>query len=120
LILNDRWVHIANKSAVTAKSYSRSEIDLLEVVIHSQSTVVWRGGLIQVSKRRFICEQHLADLIPRPAESAVALRLAHNVYVLMLGSRSRRLLQPVLTVLTEEHFDVIDSRTRHLNFGYVL
>jgi len=22
--------------------------------------------------------------------------------------------------LTEEHFDVIDSRTRHLNFGYVL
>jgi hypothetical protein len=30
---------------------------------------------------------------------------------------SRRLLQ---LVLMEEHFDVIDSRTRHLNFGDVL
>ena len=37
--------------------------------------------------------------------------------IVVLGSRSRRLLQPVLT---EGHFDVIDSRTRHLDSGYVL
>ena len=37
--------------------------------------------------------------------------------IVVLGSRPRRLLEPVLT---EGHFDVIDSRTRHLNFGDVL
>ena len=37
--------------------------------------------------------------------------------IMVLGSRSRRLLEPVLT---EGHSDVIDSKTRHLNFGYVL
>jgi hypothetical protein len=35
----------------------------------------------------------------------------------VLGSRFRPLLPPVLT---EGHFDIIDSRARHLNFGYVL
>jgi hypothetical protein len=36
--------------------------------------------------------------------------------IVVLGSRSRGMPQPVLT---EGHFDVIDSRTRHLTFGYV-
>jgi hypothetical protein len=37
--------------------------------------------------------------------------------IVVLGSRSRRLLQPVLT---DERFDVIDSSTSHLNLGFVL
>ena len=39
-----------------------------------------------------------------------------QIAIVVLGSRSRGLPQPVLT---EGHFDVIDSRTRHLAFGYV-
>jgi hypothetical protein len=66
-------------------------------------------------------------LLRRPGDRAIGCEIGLSALefvaasvqlaIVVLGSRSRRLLEPVLT---EGHFDFIDGRTRRLNFGYVL